>query len=97
METVNISLPESMKAFIEEEIAKKGFRTVSACVRSIIGDIQRRQAEREKVDALLIESLDGEPATPLTQADWNNIRDEVHRRDAERRRNSDGPKDAGRP
>ena len=30
---------------------KNGFRTVSEYVRSIIGDIQRRQAEREKVDA----------------------------------------------
>jgi Arc/MetJ-type ribon-helix-helix transcriptional regulator len=35
MATMNISLPESMKEFIEKQSAIKGFRTVSEYVRSI--------------------------------------------------------------
>jgi antitoxin ParD1/3/4 len=84
MTTMNISLPESMKEFLEEESAKNGFRTVSEYVRSIIREVQERQAEREKVDAQLLEALDSGTAAPLDQADWENIRNEVHRRQAER-------------
>jgi antitoxin ParD1/3/4 len=85
MATMNISLPESMKEFIEEESAKKGFRTVSEYVRSIIREVQERQTERDKVDALLLEALDSGPAAPLGQSDWKNIREEVCGRYAERR------------
>jgi antitoxin ParD1/3/4 len=97
MATLNITLPDSMKAFIEQESANKGFRTVSEYVRSIISDVQQRQAGREKIDALLIESLDSGPAAPLTPADWNGIRDEIRRRHSERRGRTNGPKDANRP
>jgi antitoxin ParD1/3/4 len=51
MATMNISLPDFMKEFLEEESAKNGFRTVSKYVRSIIREVQERQSEREKVDA----------------------------------------------
>jgi antitoxin ParD1/3/4 len=85
MATMNISLPESMKEFLEEESAKNGFRTVSEYVRSIIREVQERQAEREKVDAQLLEALDSGAAAPSDQADWQNIRNEVHRRHADQR------------
>jgi antitoxin ParD1/3/4 len=66
MATMNISLPDDMKAFVEDEAAKKGFGTVSEYVRAIIRDVQERQVERERLDAFLIEGLDSGPATPLT-------------------------------
>jgi antitoxin ParD1/3/4 len=65
--TMNISLPESMKEFIESQSATKGFRTVSEYVRSIIREVQERQAEREKVDAFLLEALDSGTAVPFAK------------------------------
>jgi antitoxin ParD1/3/4 len=84
MATMNISLPDSMKAFIEEQAAKAGFGTVSEYMRAMIREVQERQSRRERVDRLLLEGLDSGPATPITRSDWDAIRREVHKRHAER-------------
>ena len=75
-----------MKAFVEDEAARKGFGTVSEYVRAIIRDVQARQAERERLDTLLIEGLDSGPATPFTKNDWEHIRQEGKKLVAERKR-----------
>ena len=86
MATMNISLPDDMKAFIEDEAARKGFGTVSEYVRALIRDVRERQAEHDRLDALLIEGLDSGPATPLTKKDWEHIRREGKKLIAERKR-----------
>jgi antitoxin ParD1/3/4 len=91
MATMNISLPDSMKDFIQAQAAKKGFGTVSEYVRSVIRELQERQAERDQIDGLLIEGLDSGPATPMTRADWDGIRNEVHKRHAARQGRTNGP------
>jgi antitoxin ParD1/3/4 len=63
--TMNISLPESMKEFIERQSATKGFRTVSEYVRSIISEVQERQAEREKI-VLALMSKESSMTTKLS-------------------------------
>jgi antitoxin ParD1/3/4 len=93
MATMNISVPDEMKAFVEEQAAKSGFGTVSEYMRVLIRGIQDRQAERERVDALLLTGLDSGPATLLTPADWESIRREVHKRHAARQERTHGSKD----
>ena len=80
MATMNISIPDEMKAFVEEQTAKKGFGTVSEYMRDLIRGVQLRQAERQRVDALLLAGLESGPATPLTPEDWESIRQEIQRR-----------------
>jgi antitoxin ParD1/3/4 len=86
MATMNISLPDEMKAFVEDQAAKRGFGTVSEYVRSILREVQERQAARERVDALLIAGLESGPATPFTKADWERIRREGTKLVEERKR-----------
>ena len=86
MATMNISLPDDMKAFVEDEAARKGFGTVSEYVRTIIRDVQARQAERDRLDTLLIEGVDSGPATPLIKEDWEHIRREGKKLVEERKR-----------
>src|SRR5438552_2958817 len=93
MATMNISLPDSMKEFIEEQAAKKGFDTVSEYMWALIREDQERQAERERIDARLIEGLESGPATPMTHADWDGIRNEVSKRHAVRQGRTNGPRD----
>ncbi len=90
---MNVSIPDEMKAFVEEQAAKSGFGTVSEFMRFLIRGVQERQAERERVDALLLAGLDSGPATPLTPVDWESIRQEVHKRHAARQERSQGSKD----
>ena len=44
MATMNISLPDSMKAFIEAEIAARGFNTTSEYFRALVREAQDRKA-----------------------------------------------------
>lgn len=61
MTSLNISLPRTMKDFIEGQVKSAGFSTPSEYVRALIRDDQKRLAE-EKLEALLLEGLNsGEP------------------------------------
>jgi antitoxin ParD1/3/4 len=87
---MNISLPDSMKAFVEEQAAKTGFDTVSEYLRFLIREVQERETQRQEIRGKLLEAVQSGPATPLTKQDWEGIRREVHRRHAERQGNTDG-------
>ena len=44
MTTVNISLPDEMKAFIETHLAQEGYTSASECLRALIHEFQKRKA-----------------------------------------------------
>lgn len=82
MTSMNISLPESMKEFIDEQVQKEGYGTASEYVRDLIRLEQRRQAE-ERLYELLRAGLDS-PRTEVTDEFWAQIRQEVEERFAKR-------------
>lgn len=90
MMTLNISLPESMKAFVEEQVRSGGYDTPSDYVRTLIREAQVRAAKQE-LESKLIEGMDSGPATPMTNDDW----DELKRRVWEREKDSQNPQAAG--
>jgi antitoxin ParD1/3/4 len=72
MATMNISLPDEMKTFVETQAAKEGFGTTSEYLRSVIRDVQKRQA-KQALEAKLREALESGPAEPMTREDWDEI------------------------
>ena len=72
MATMNISLPDEMKAFVETQAAKEGFGTTSEYLRSVIRDVQKRQA-KQALEAKLREALESGPAEPMTREDWDEL------------------------
>ncbi|MHC5936882.1 ribbon-helix-helix domain-containing protein [Nostoc sp.] len=48
MTNIQISLPESMKAFIEEQVAKSGYGSTSEYFQELIFQDQQRKAQQEK-------------------------------------------------
>ena len=61
MSSVNISLPDSLRAFVERRTEEQGYRTVSDYFRDLIVDDQKRQGEA-RLEKLLLEGLkSGEP------------------------------------
>ena len=46
MTTMNISLPDEMKAFIEAEMATEGFASASEYLRTLIREAQKRRAKQ---------------------------------------------------
>jgi antitoxin ParD1/3/4 len=73
MTSMNISLPFSMKEFIENEVSREGYGTASEFVRVLLREAKKRRDE-EKLEKLLLEALDS-PASPMTQQDWQEIRE----------------------
>lgn len=47
MTSLNVSLPEPMKAFIEEEVKRGGYSTPSEFVRELVREAQKRRARDE--------------------------------------------------
>jgi antitoxin ParD1/3/4 len=59
--TMNISLPDSMKSFVEETLDKDGYGTVSEYVRDLIRADQKRR-EEARLEVLLLQRLDSKEA-----------------------------------
>jgi antitoxin ParD1/3/4 len=76
--TMNVSLPESMKAFIDEQVAREGYSSASEYIRALVREAQKQAAEAELEHALL-QGLKG-PVSPMTQDDWREIREQVEKR-----------------
>jgi antitoxin ParD1/3/4 len=89
MSTVNISLPESMKAYIDEQVATGGYGTVSEFFRDLIRQDQKRKA-KESLETLLLEGLDSGASTPMSAQDWEDIRLAVQGKIAQQQKLNDG-------
>src|SRR5438105_273791 len=89
MEMLNISLPESMKAFVDSQVTEGGYRTASEFICELIRAAQNQKA-RATVDALLLEGLNSGEPVEVTPEYWEQKR----RRRAEHLDNqskTDGP------
>jgi len=59
--SLNISLPDPMKKFIETEVKRGGYSTPSEYVRALVRAEQKRKAE-DRLEALLLEGIEsGKP------------------------------------
>ena len=76
MTTMNISVPDEMKAFVEARMAQEGYASASEYLRALIRDAQKRQARRE-LEAKLREALESGPTTPMSHKDWTALRAEA--------------------
>ncbi len=75
MPSMNISLPESLKEFVDAQIAAGRYGNASEYVRELIRTDEKRKAE-ERLETLLLDGLQS-AETELTPADWSKIRQEA--------------------
>jgi antitoxin ParD1/3/4 len=73
--TLDISLPDDMKAFIDAECAQRGFDSASDYLVALIRVAQRRGA-RQALESKLSEGLRG-TAVEMTREDWLSIEREA--------------------
>jgi antitoxin ParD1/3/4 len=83
MTTMNISLPDTLKDFVDHQVQERGYSTSSEYVRDLIRNDQVRQAE-QRLAALILEGLESGPAIPVNEAYWNSKRDALKQRQAAR-------------
>jgi antitoxin ParD1/3/4 len=78
MTTVTISLPESLKAFVERQIANNGYGNVSEYFRTLLREAQKKE-EDTRLEALLIEGLTSGKDIPLNEEFWSTLKTEARR------------------
>ena len=72
---MNISLPDALKSFVDEQVNQRGYGTSSEYVRVLI----RKDQERLQLRDLLLVGAGSEPAQPITAAYFQGLRDRVRK------------------
>lgn len=73
MSTMNISLPASLKSYVDDQVEGRGYGSSSAYVRELI----RRDRDRQHVRSLVLAGGESEPATVADAAYVQTLRDRV--------------------
>ena len=87
MNTMNIAIPEQLKAFVHRQVERRGYSSVSEYVRDLIRDDHERQTIAA-LEGEIIKGLESGTGTPMTPEDWQALRQEVRRRAAPRQQGS---------
>ena len=75
MSTMNISLPESLKSFVDEQVSERGYGTSSEYVRELI----RKDQERTRLRGLLLEGAASQPLGSADRTYFEGLRKRVKR------------------
>jgi len=73
MTTVTISMPESLKEFLDREVETKGYGNVSEYMRGLLRQAQAKEADA-RLEALLLEGLTAGEDIPLTSEFWKELK-----------------------
>jgi len=73
---MNISLPDTLKSFVDEQVAERGFGTSSEYVRELI----RKDQERAHLRGLLLAGIASAPAKIADAAYFKSLRNRTRLR-----------------
>jgi antitoxin ParD1/3/4 len=75
MGTMNISLPDALKEYVDEQVAQRGFATSSEYVRELI----RRDQEQRRLRDLLLAGASSPPALTADAKYFDGLRGRVRK------------------
>ncbi|MDB5703237.1 MAG: addiction module antidote protein family [Sphingomonas bacterium] len=67
---MNISLPETLKRFVDDQVADRGYGTSSEYMRELI----RKDQDLQQLRGLLLEGASSPPAAPVDDAWFADLR-----------------------
>jgi antitoxin ParD1/3/4 len=79
MTTLEISLPEPLKAFIDQQVAAGPYRDASEYLQTLLRDACEAAQRRAEIDAELLkgmEALERGECSEMTAQDWQRLRTE---------------------
>ena len=79
MSTMNISFPEALKSFVDDQVSTRGYSTSSEYVRELI----RKDQDRQRLRRLLLEGAASDPAVTADADYFDGLRGRA--REASRR------------
>ena len=81
MSTMNISLPEALKAFVDMQVAERGYGTSSEYVRELI----RKDQERQQLRGLLLSGAESSAGPHADATYFEGLRTQVRKAASPRR------------
>lgn len=78
MSTMNISLPESLKSFVDSQVQVRGYGTSSEYIRELI----RKDLERQNLRQLLLAGAGSAPGQAADKRWFDSLRQRVARSQA---------------
>ena len=78
MATMNISLSDELKAFVDQQVAAQAYSSASEYLRKLI----RKQRDVEKLRGMLLNGCNSGPATPMEPDFFDKMRERAHARAA---------------
>ena len=77
MPTLTISLPESLRDFIDRQVKTKGYGNTSEYVRSLLREAQEEEADK-RLQSLLLEGLEpGGEDLRVNEKFWSELKAEA--------------------
>lgn len=73
MGSMNISLPEALRTFVDEQVSLRGYRTRSEYVCELI----RKDRERQRLRGSLLAGAGSEPTAPVEGDYFESLRTHV--------------------
>ncbi|MFT5766636.1 MAG: antitoxin ParD1/3/4 [Halioglobus sp.] len=73
MSTMNISLPDALKSFVDDQVSGRGYSTSSEYVRELI----RKDQDRQHLRGLLMAGAESAPTAPVTGSYFESLRAKV--------------------
>ena len=70
---MNISLPDSLKSFVDDQVSKRGYATSSEYVRELI----RADQDRERLRKLLLDGAASKATAPVDDSYFDGLRNRV--------------------
>ena len=77
--SMNVSLPVTLKRYVEKRVKADGYSTPSEYMRELIRTDQRTSEQKNQLEALLREGLAGS-RTEATSKFWEDFRKDAHAR-----------------
>jgi antitoxin ParD1/3/4 len=84
MQTMNISLPDPMKQYVEDQVAAGAYSSASEYVRELVRIDQKRYA-KEMLERTLVAAMNEGDAVEVNEAWWANLREDFRKRRATRK------------
>ena len=76
MPTVTISLPDSLKDFLDRQVSRRGYGNVSEYFRGLLREAQEKERDAH-LQELLIQGLSSGDDIPMTNQFWKDLRSEA--------------------
>jgi antitoxin ParD1/3/4 len=85
MQTMNITLPDALSEYVQEQVRNGGYSNPSEYFRELVRGDQKRRAKEALEETLLAALAEGE-VVEATPEWWDTLREDVRRRAAKRPR-----------